>query len=571
MSPGDTRTPAAAAPGGDADDADALLAEARGHHQAGRFLEAERLYKRLAAARPKDALLFSRLGAALAGQGKLVEALAALERSLEIDDKLVDAINNIGNVHRMQGRCDAAASAFRRAIAFDPSRVSARLNLGALLHASGKLDEAAACYREALAVDPNRAEAHNGLGATLLEQGAIDEASEAFERALALDSGHAEALNNLGMLKRRRDDLDGAVACYRRALAARPRLIEAHINLGNAFKAQGVLDEAEASLRTALDIDRGHPEAHWNLGQVLLLKGNFADGWREYEWRAKCQMFRGQKWDFGRPRWDGADVRRKHVLLFAEQGIGDAIQFVRYAPLVAERARHVVVRCPNELTRLFKGVAGVSAAGPDVETETNFHFEAPLMSLPGIFGTDAATIPAHVPYVAPPGGAKADLSGLAPAGALRVGLVWAGNPAHQYDRNRSIDLRLLLPLFDVEGCAFFSLQVDPGRDAITSAGLNDRLVDLGGGFGDFADTAGAISALDLVISVDTAVPHLAGALAKPAWTLLTRVPDWRWLTDRADSPWYPTMRLFRQPTHGDWDSVAVAVAEALHRRAHERA
>ena len=549
-------------------DADALLAEARTHHQAGRLLEAEKLYRSLAAERPKDAMLLSRLGAALAGQGKLVEALAALRRALEIDSDLVDALNNIGIVHRRLGHAADAADAFHRALALNPDLPSAQVNLGALLYDAGKLDESAQSYRRAIAIDPNLAEAHNGLGAALLDQGALDDAAAAFERALAIDPGHAVALSNLGSVKRQRGDDAGAADCYRRAIAIRPRLVEAHVNLGNILRGEGALDEAAVSFRRALDIDRRHPEAHWNLGAVLLLMGNFKDGWIEYEWRAKCRQFRGQDWDFGKPRWDGAATRRKHILLYAEQGLGDAIQFVRYAPLVAERARHVVVRCPPPLTRLFETVTGVAAAGPDIETRTNFHFAAPLMSMPAILGTDLATIPNAVPYLAPPAGAAAPPAVLAaPAGALKVGLVWAGNPDHKNDRHRSIDPAHLAPLFETPGCAFYSLQVGRGHDAVGRLGLGDRITDLGQGFRDFADTAGAVAALDLVIAVDTAVAHLAGALAKPVWTLLSGATDWRWLTDRDDSPWYPTMRLFRQKTADDWPGVVAAVARALRERA----
>ncbi len=561
-------SPAPAAPPADAQ---AVLAEARAHHMAGRLFEAERLYKRLAADRPRDATLLSRLGAALAGQGKMVEALATLERALEIDAALVDALNNIAIVYRLLGRAEDAIGAFRRALSLAPDDLSARVNLADLLRDGGDFDAAAACYREALAVDGGFAEAHNGLGAVLVEQGDFAAAQASFERALELNPGHAEALNNLGLLKRRQGDYDAALAHCRKAVAVRPRMVEAHVNLGNTLRAVGDYDGSAAALRAALDIDRNHPDAHWNLGLALLAQGKFDEGWGEYEWRAKCRAFRAQRWDFGCPRWDGARMRRKNVLLYAEQGFGDAIQFVRYAPLVAERVSHVIVRCPAALTRLFESIPGVDAAGPDIETETNFHYAAPLMSLPAIFGTDAASIPANVPYLRPPKGATAVHSASAPAGALQVGLVWAGNPGHQNDRNRSIDLKLLAPLLDVEGCAFASLQVGAAGDAIAAAGFADRIADLGQRLGDFADTAATITTLDLVIGVDTAVVHLAGALAKPVWTLLPLVPDWRWLTGRDDSPWYPTMRLFRQPAAGDWPGTIAAVARALAAMVRERA
>ncbi|MFQ5766027.1 MAG: tetratricopeptide repeat protein, partial [Rhodospirillales bacterium] len=370
--------------------------------------------------------------------------------------------------------------------------------------------------------------------------------------------------NNLGSLLRNEGDLTGAVALFRHAIKARPALIQAHINLGNALRASGDVDAAAASLEQALALDSDNPEAHWNYAHVLLLRGRFKEGWAAYEWRAKCEEFRPVFPAFPQPRWDGGDLGGKTVLIFAEQGYGDAIQFVRYVPIVGALGGTVVLQCRPPLERLFAAAPGIDRVVTEIDDSLGFELQAPLLSLPHLFETDLDSIPDAVPYLRPPAGAGDPLSA---DDGLKVGIVWAGNPHRKTSREYSVALGRFGPLLETDGCAFFSLQVGPARNDIAGEGFGDRLADLGQGFGDFADTAAAIQQLDLVITVDTAVAHLAGALGKPVWTLLACVPEWRWLLARDDSPWYPTMRLFRQPAPGDWESVFAEVAEALRRQA----
>ena len=557
----------------DETDIDAALEDARGHHQAGRLAEAETLYRRVLDAQPRAAAVLSKLAAALAGQGKLDDALEALGRALDIDPDLVEAHNNLGSVQQIRGDLEDAARSYGRALAIDPGHASAHVNLGHVLKRQGKLEDAIVSYRRALVIDPGFAEAHNGLGVSLLVQGKPEEAAVSFENALKINPQHAEAHNNLGNVLRNQGRLDEAVASIQRALALAPDLVEAHINLGNARKSQRRVDDAAEAYTRALSLDPANPEAHWNFAQVLLLMGRLGEGWAEYAWRTKCEEFRAVNWNFKQPLWNGSDLNGRTVLFYAEQGFGDTIQFLRYLPMVAaqgtdkgtDKGGEVILQCPPQLTRLFE--ASPAADGIQLVTEigdTPFDLQAPLHGLPGIFATTLDTIPADVPYLRPPGDTPPALE---TSGGFKVGLVWAGNPKHKNDANRSIDFERFTPLLDMESVDFYSLQVgERGGDIRNNqalGGLEGKIVDLGQDLGDFAATAAAIGQLDLVITVDTSVAHLTGALGAPVWTLLPWVPDWRWLLNRDDSPWYPTMRLFRQQTAGDWDAVIGEVVAAL--------
>ncbi len=542
---------------------DDRLLEAREHHQAGRLVQAEEIYNQILHRQPDNAAVLSKLGAALAGQGKLAETLTQLLRAIELDPDLVEAHNNLGAAFQILGKLDESAAAFRRALAIKPDHVSAHVNLGNTLKRQGMLEDAVASYGRALEIDADFADAHNGLGVALTGQGKKEDAAACFRRTLELNPNHAEAHNNLGNILRGEDQLEEAVAMFQRALETSPGLIEAHINLGNTLKSQGNMGDAEASFKRALEIDPANAEAHWNYSHVLLLMGRYTEGWAEYEWRTKCEDLSYVSWDYDCPRWDGSNLDGKTILLSAEQGIGDTFMFFRYVSAVATLGGRVIIKCPESLKQLFEPALGVDRVVTTIDDDVRFDLHAPLHSLPHIFKTDALTIPNAVPYLRLPSDGSLDLE---KNGDLKVGIVWAGNPDHKNDRNRSVDLGLFAPLLGIEGCVFHSLQVGPGEDDIERLGLGDRIADTGRKLSDFAVTAQAIEQLDLVISVDTAVVHLAGALAKPVWTLLPFVPDWRWLLDRDDSPWYPTMRLFRQKAPGDWQGVFREVEAALSER-----
>ncbi len=544
---------------------DDQLLEAREHHRSGRLAQAEEIYKQILHRQPDNAAVLSKLGAALAGQGKLAETLTQLRRAIELDPGLVEAHNNLGAAFQILGKLDDSVAAFRRALAIKPDHVSAHVNLGNALKRQGMLEDAVASYGRALEIDADFADAHNGLGVARMGQGKMEDSAACFRRTLELNPHHAEALNNLGNILRSEDQLEAAVTMLHRALEANPGLIEGHINLGNTLKSQGNMGDAEASFKRALEIDPANAEAHWNYSQVLLLMGRYTEGWAEYEWRTKCEEFSSMQWDYGRPRWDGSNLDGKTILLSDEQGLGDTFMFFRYVPTVAAFGGRVIVKCHESLKRLLEPTLGVDRVVTTIDDDVHFDLHAPLHSLPHIFHTDAESIPDAVPYLkVTPDLNEKWAKRLGPWEDFRVGIVWAGNPHQKADRNRSMDPSHFRPLTKIPGVSVYSLQF--GKDGEASKVFGDRITDLGPDLTPFTEAAAAMNNLDLVVSVDTSSAHLAGALARPVWTLLPFVPDWRWLLDRGDSPWYPTMRLFRQTAPGDWQGVFREVEAALSER-----
>ena len=406
---------------------------------------------------------------------------------------------------------DEAQACYERAVALRPDRVESLIGLGAVLRAQGRLEEAFARYRLALVLSPDHPGAHNNLGVALVDLGRPEEAVAHYERALALQPNRAETHSNLGIALQRQSRYAEALACYGRALAIKP----------------------------------DYAEAHFNRAHALLLTAELDGGWQEYEWRFAVARYDRK---FDQPLWSGGPLGGRSILIHAEQGFGDALQFVRYIPAVAEHGGWVVLEVPKPLVRVARTVTGASeivAAGD------------PLLSLPRVFATNLATIPGAVPYLRVPAEASAGWAERIPTTfGLRVGLVWAGTTVG------AIDLRLLQPLWEVDGVSWFSLQVGERSGDISSLG-GAKITDLSPWLTDFAETAAAVCRLDLVISVDTSVAHLAGALGRPTWLLLRFPAEWRWLLERDDSPWYPTARLFRQRKEGDWLEVAREVAAAL--------
>ena len=391
-----------------------------------------------------------------------------------------------------------------------------------------------------------------------------EDALAAYEHVLAQRPDHLGALNECGGLNVRLGRADAALACYARALAIAPRTVELHVNKGTALVALNRFEEALASFAAAAVIDPERAEAHYNAGLVRLRLGQFAAGWKNYEWRWRKADWAARRRDFSEPLWLGeTPIEGRTILLHAEQGFGDTLQFVRYVPLVARRGANVILECPVELTRLLQDIKGIARIVARGDALPSFDLHCPLFSLPLAFGTTLETIPSAVPYI------KASepllrkwatrLPGIA---RPRVGLVWSGSAAHLNDHNRSIPLRDLVPILRLDGLHFMSLQREV--DAADAAVAREYgVTSLGHEFQDFSDTAAVVAMLDLVIAVDTSVAHLAGAMGKAVALLLPFSADWRWLLDRTDSPWYPTMRLFRQTAIGDWDGVIGRVRQEL--------
>jgi tetratricopeptide (TPR) repeat protein len=505
------------------------IAIARQHLKAGRTSQAEDLCRRILRDEPKRAGALHLLGLAASKAARHQQAIALLQEATTINSNFAEAFSDLGT---------------------------------ALRHASQNEDAIAAC-RSAVELRPNVAEFHNNLGIAFADGGELDAAIASYLRAIELKPDLANAHYNLANAFRNQDRFDEAVEAYQQAIRLRPDFHEAHNNLGDALKASGKVSAAIAAYDRAIEISPDRPEPHWNRALALLTQGDFERGWAEYEWRHRraCAIHRPGI------LWNGQSLSGKTILLHAEQGLGDTIQFVRYLPMVAAKGGRIVLECQPELCRLLGGSTNPSAVMSSDQPPPGFDVRCPLMSLPRIFGTRLDSIPCKIPYLKPaPALVEKWNKTLGPrTNARRVGLVWAGHPGHQFDRNRSMTLPDLAPLASIDGLDFYSLQKGPAAGQALNPPPGMSTIDHTAMLTDLAETAALIANLDLVISVDTAVAHLAGAIGKPLWLLLAFSPDWRWMTERSDSPWYPSMRLFRQPAIRDWKGVMWEVCRELSR------
>ncbi|MDR3775809.1 MAG: tetratricopeptide repeat-containing glycosyltransferase family protein [Terracidiphilus sp.] len=491
--------------------------------------------------------------------GELAEAERQCLQILAIDVRHEEALNLLGAVLHQAGRPEAAAKMIRRAIAINAKKAVYHCELGHVLDDLGKHEEAMAAYKQAQALQADYAEVNFGLGNVYRKQGKLEEAVAEYERALQLSPDNVLFHNNLGATFHAQDKFEEAKAEYHRALALKLDDELALNNMGVAYYAEGKLDEALDCYERAIAVKPDYNGAHWNQSLAQLRQGDFAAGWRNYEWR--CLRDNAPRC-FPLPLWRGEPLKGARILLHSEQGLGDTLQFLRYLPMVQAMGCSVVLEVQEPLQRIAAELPGLAALVHGGDALPPLDWQCPMMSLPLAFNTTLETIPAQVPYITVPEEAReaAAARDWLEEG-LRVGLVWAGNPSHIDDRRRSIPLSSLEPLFCVEGVHFYSLQMGPSAVHLATTGA--QITDLTPAISDMADTAALIEQLDLVICVDTAVAHLAGAMARPAWILLPFAPDWRWLQEREDSPWYPTLRLFRQPKLRDWASVIEKVRDAL--------
>ena len=509
------------------------------------------------------------LGNVLVLQGQPAEAIACYQNVLRLRPGYADAHNGLGAALRHLGRLGEAVDCYRAALRLKPDYADAHNNLGDALSRLGRTDEAVAHYRQALQLRPNFAAAYNNLGAALRQQGQLAAAADCYRQALRLLPNYAEAHYNLGTACTQQGRLDDAVASYREAVRLKPEYAEAHFHLGQALRARGHQDEALAAFRRLLQLRPDNPEAHLSRALTWLLLGDFEQGWPEYEWRLQCKDF--YRPPFSRPRWDGSPLQGRTILLHAEQGLGDTLQFVRYAPLVKGRGGSVILACQKTLLALLAGCPGIDRLVAADAEPPPFDVHAALPSLPALFATTVATVPATVPYLsADPTLVERWRSELSASPGFKVGIAWQGNPNYPADRYRSFPLARFAPLAGVPGVRLFSLQKGPGTEQLRAAGMFP-VIDLGPrldeGTGPFVDTAAVMKNLDLVVTVDTALAHLAGALGVPVWLVLSSAADCRWMLDREDSPWYPTLRLFR-PSAGDAGAdVFARLAAALRERA----
>ncbi len=501
---------------------------------------------------------------ALREQGALADARRTCEEILRRAPGNAAALSLMAALAADEGAGAAALDWARKSLHADPRSAAPHYTIGRVHQAEGRLAEAEASYRQSLALEARQARAHNNLGCVLQMQGRLDQAVESFRRALELDPGLAQAQQNLASIVIDRGAMEKAAASYRREAAANPADAEACNYLGNACRELGLHSEAIESFDEAIRRNPAYAEAHYNRSQELLLCGDWREGWKEHEWRWKAKGLGMPPREFAQPEWDGSALGTGTLLLYAEQGLGDTIQFMRYVPLAAARCASLVVECQPQLAGLLRSAAGSARTVPRGEPLPSFDAHLSLMSLPRVFDTTPDSVPWNGPYLrSDPRRAEHWKRELVPGARRHVGISWAGRPQYWDDRKRSIALALLAPLARLEHVALYSLQWGEGRSQLESLPPGMRVVDFGDRIRDFDEMAALAGCLDLVVSVDSSATHLAGALGIPAWLLLAYAPDWRWLLERESSPWYPSVRIFRQAADRRWEGVVQRVATEL--------
>ncbi len=495
--------------------------------------------------------------------GRLGQAEACYREALAREPARPDAVQLLGVIAHQAGKHDLAIQWIGSAVAACPTIAAYRNNLGTACRGAGQLQRAIECYRKSIELDPTLADAFLNLTILLADQGQVDDAMLVFHEMARHGHDTAEPMSALVAALDREFRFDESIAIERAALTKRPGDMTLLTLLGNSLHAAGQMHEALACYEEVLARAPQNPESHWNRALMLLTLGDYAQGWREYEWRWQCVNFPYKRQQFPQPIWDGSDPAGRTILLDSEGGFGDIIQFVRYARLLADRGVRIILGCPPELKELLRTVDGVHEILTKGDPLPQFDLQFQLLGCPLKFEATLETIPKSVPYIAAAPDRVARFRGQMQTGqgVCHLGLVWCGR-SMPYP-NRSCPLALCRPLFDVPNVRFHSLQRDDGRAELSTAPKSWDLINHAEEMGDFADTAAIIANLDLVITIDSAVAHLAGAMGKPVWVMLPYSADWRWMIDRDDCPWYPTMRLFRQSAIGDWEGVTRRVAAAL--------
>lgn len=590
------------------------LRDGKKRHTEGDLAAAEPLYRRLLGETPRHAEALYLLGTLLIQTRRYAEAATLLERALAAGTtKVMGTWNNLGIALREQGQPGAAIAGYDQALAIDPDYVEALNNRGVALYDLKRAEEAKTCYRRVLELQPDYVQAMNNLSLILRDEKYLDEAHTYLERALAIDPDYVEGLNNLGLIWQARRDFEKAlpwheravalrpddpeainnlgvnhmnlmqsaeaIACFERALALKPAYAEAMNNIGSVYMEQDRPEEAMIHYERALALRQNYAAAHWNKGIAQLIMGDFENGWRGYEWRfeedkAQKRMF-ATPYRTDVPTWEGESLVGKTLWVRCEQGAGDMFQYARFLPALKDRGARVIFECPGGLHPVLQDCAGIDQLIGEVPADApppaGCDLQIYAMSLTHRLGVTPDNLPRE-PYIAADPDRCAQwrqhldriqTDAHLPFDNLKVGIVWAGNPTHFNDHNRSASLADFAPLASVPGVTLFSLQKGHAALQAETPPEGMVLVNLGRALQNFADTLAVIAHLDLVIAVDTSVVHLAGAMGCPVWTLLPFHPDWRWMLDRADSPWYPSMRLVRQPTPRDWASVMAQVRQAL--------
>jgi hypothetical protein len=512
----------------------------------------------------KIAAAYSNLGTAFKDLKRPNEALASYDRAIALEPGYAEAHGNRGLVLLELKRPEEALASFERAITLKPDYAKAHLSRGVALKDLDRPEEALASFDRAIALQPDYAEAHNNRGNVLRDHlNRPEDAIASFDRAIALQPGQAEAYSNRGNALKDLSRLEDALASYDKALALNADYAEGHSNRGNALQDLKRPEEALSSYDRAIALQADFARAYWNRSLCLLLMGRLEQGWRQYEWRKKQAVPIAAR-SFHQPLWLGDEsIAGKTLFIWWEQGLGDTIQFCRYARVAEARGATVIMSVQQSLAGLLKQISPtIRIAGQD-EVPAEFDYHCPLLSLPLSFRTTLETIPAEPRYLRADGALRlAWAARLSPKTKPRIGVVWSGSTAHKNDHNRSMQLEQLVPILGPDAHWICLQKEIRGTDAAVLR-QNGHVAYFGDDLGDFNDTAALLDLMDLVITIDTSVAHLAGAMGKPVWILLPHNPDWRWQLDREDSPWYPSARLFRQRRIGDWAEVIDRVKSEL--------
>jgi tetratricopeptide (TPR) repeat protein len=513
---------------------------------------------------PKRAGAHVTMAQSFRSQGDQTQAIHTYEEAVRVDPGLVQAYAELAELYQEQNQPECAVNALQHILELAPNSAEVHVRVGILLRLLGRDNEARQHYLEAIRLKPGFAQAHNNLGNLLNHYSQHEEALYHYEQATQANGAFAESFNNRAAALIYLNRVEEAVTQCQRAIALKPEYAEARNTLASALMKQGRYPDAMDAFKHTLRLSPEYAEAHSNLGMIHLVQGEFETGWREYQWRLKCPAFT-ERYTAPHPRWEGGPFPDKTLLVHYEQGMGDSIQFIRYLPRVKALGGTVLYQDRPPLSVLFNRCPGVDHFISTKETSMpHFDMQVSVMSLPHLFATQAHSIPTTAVYL------KAEVDRIKrmrphiQSHDFNVGIVWAGSKAHKNNRNRSCDAALFQTLAQCPGIGLYGLQKPDNEPAIPESLTASLVTNLGEHFEDFSDTAGAIAHMDLVITVDTSVLHLACAMGKPTWALIPFVPDWRWMLDRTDSPWYPTLRLFRQAQPGQWQPVFDAVAKALH-------
>lgn len=491
-------------------------------------------------------------------EGNLLKAENICREILDVQPNNMDALYFLAEICYSSQKYDLAIEYIKNVLQYNPANAEAYNNLGLIYQEKEQFNEAVEYYEKALQLNPNLPDSYLNLGFVLQKTGRIDEGIIYYKKALKFNPNDTNVYYNLGIAFQEKGQLGEAIQYYQKALELNPNDADIYCNLGFALQENRQPDEAIKYYQKALQLNPHHATAHLNMALALLLTGNFRDGWRQYEWRWQTYLASSKR-NFSQPLWDGSDIKGRTILLYDEAGFGDYIQFIRYAPLVAQYGGKIVFECHKELTSLLQSAEGIQEIVGRGEELPKFDVHCPLSSLPLIFDTTLESIPAKIPYICVESKLIQKWKNKVQHDEFKtkIGLVWAGRSIS------SCSLETFSLIARIDNITFYSLQKGEAEKQAKNPPKGMSVIDLTEDINDFSDTAALIENLDLVITIDTAVAHLAGALGKPVWTLLPFMPDWRWMLNRDTSPWYPTMRLFRQSSPGDWKPVIANVADEL--------